>query len=96
MTMMDATPPDRVSADLAAASRALLRTLRTAAADVARPLDPDRLDARSPASIAEILPRSISLSQVRHRRATDRHGTGAAAGDERSIANHGEGAAAEV
>jgi len=57
MNRTDATIPDRAPADdLATATRALLRAFRTAATGVSLPLDPDRLDARSPELIAEILP----------------------------------------
>jgi 1-acyl-sn-glycerol-3-phosphate acyltransferase len=42
--------------DLSSASRAMLRVLRTAVVGASRPLDPDRLDAREPALVAEVLP----------------------------------------
>jgi 1-acyl-sn-glycerol-3-phosphate acyltransferase len=42
--------------DLPGAARAMLGALRGAAARAAPPLDPDRLDARDPALVAQILP----------------------------------------
>jgi 1-acyl-sn-glycerol-3-phosphate acyltransferase len=48
--------PRPIDDDLAAAVRAIFGALRSAASGASGPLDPDRLDAREPALITEILP----------------------------------------
>src|SRR4051812_41725511 len=55
--MIDGSLPDSPPLDdLAPAARSVLRALRGAVSGASRPLDPDRLDARDPGLIAELLP----------------------------------------
>ena len=49
-------PRDALDDELVKTARPMLRALRAAVASAALPFDPDRLDARSPPLIAEILP----------------------------------------